>query len=151
MVDITPKEDVVRIARARGRIWLHRETIKRILDGEVEKGDVLEATKLVVMSAVKRTSYLLPFCHPIGITHVDTSISVGENYVDVEVCVKAYAKTGVEMEALLGVSIGLLNIWDMVKKYEKDHLGQYPNTKITDIVVVEKKKGFIDYGRPKIT
>lgn len=140
MVDITPKKEIVRIARARGRIYLRKETIERIRKGEVEKGDVATITKIVAMNAVKDTPKILPFCHPIPVTHIVVDVKVEEEYVEVEVEVKAVAKTGVEMEALTGVSVALLNIWDMVKKYEKDAKGQYPHTKITDIIVVEKIK-----------
>jgi len=141
MVDISAKKDVLRIAVARGRIKLKRETILRIRDNRIEKGNVIEATKIVIMNAVKRTAQILPFCHPIEITHIDPKISISDDFVEVEVTVKSFAKTGVEMEALMGVSIGLLNIWDMVKKYEKDEVGQYPYTKISDIIVVKKQKG----------
>ncbi len=140
MVDITGKKYMVRIARARGRIRLKPETIELIRMGAIEKGDVIDATKLVVLSAVKKTPETLPFCHPIEITHIDTRIDLGEKYVEVEVVVKAYSKTGVEMEALVGVATALLNIWDMVKKYEKDQTGQYPHTRIEMIEVVEKRK-----------
>ncbi|MCR8433364.1 MAG: cyclic pyranopterin monophosphate synthase MoaC [Candidatus Korarchaeota archaeon] len=140
MVDITHKKDLVRIATARGKIHLRRETIQLIKEGRVEKGDVVTITKIVAIDAVKRTSELLPFCHPIGITHVDADVRLFDDYVEVEVTVKGLAKTGVEMEALTGVSLALLNVWDMVKKYEKDETGNYPWTKISDIVVVKKVK-----------
>ena len=140
MVDITNKKEVMRIARARGKIRLRPETIKRIRENRVEKGDVLEVSKIVAISAVKKTADLLPFCHPLEITYVGVNIEVKESYVEVEVTVKSYGKTGVEMEALVGVSAALLNIWDMVKKYEKDEKGQYPHTSIEEIIVVEKIK-----------
>lgn len=142
MVDVSEKEIVYREATAVGRIKLKTETIRKILRNEIEKGDVFSATKIAVMSAVKRTSDLLPFCHPLRITHVDTEIKVleNENEIEVRVTVKACEKTGVEMEALTGVAIALLNIWDMVKKYEKDETGQYPYTKISNIYVLEKIK-----------
>ena len=140
MIDITEKKYVVRIAKARGRIKLKPETIERIKNGTVEKGNVIDATKIAVLSAVKKAPELLPFCHPIEITYIDTQISLGDSYVDVEVLVKAYSKTGAEMEALTGVAVALLNIWDMVKKYEKNQEGLYPFTRIELIEVVEKKK-----------
>lgn len=140
MVDISEKKDVVRLARARGRIRLKPETIRLIKENLVEKGNVLEISKIVSMTSVKNTPQLLPFCHPIEITHIDTKIRIMEDYLEVEVTVKAFAKTGVEMEALVGACMALLNIWDMVKKYEKDEFGQYPTTKIEEIVVVEKIK-----------
>ncbi len=140
MVDITPKRYVLRVAKARGRIKLRRETIKLIKERRVEKGDVITVTKIVAMNAVKRTSELLPFCHQIEITHVDVDVRLSDDYVEVEVTVKSVARTGVEMEALIGVSMALLNVWDMVKKYEKDETGNYPWTRISDIIVVEKVK-----------
>lgn len=140
MVDVTDKRDVIRIARARGKIRLRKETIQLIREKRVEKGDVLTVTKIVAINSVKKTSELLPFCHPIGITHVDVDVKLLDDSVEVEVTVKGFAKTGVEMEALTGVSLALLNVWDMVKKYEKDETGNYPWTRITDIVVVEKVK-----------
>jgi len=140
MIDITPKRYVLRVAKARGRIKLRKETIQLIKEGRIEKGDVITVTKIVAISAVKKTSEMLPFCHPIEITHVDADVKPGEDYVEVEVTVKSVARTGVEMEALMGVSMALLNVWDMVKKYEKDEAGKYPWTRITDIVVVEKVK-----------
>ncbi len=140
MVDISDKKNMIRIARARGRIRLREETIRRIVEDRIEKGNVFEATKVAVMNAVKKTAELLPFCHPIEITHIHTKICPVRGYLDVEVTVKSVSKTGVEMEALVGVCAGLLNIWDMVKKYEKDEKGQYPYTLITDIQVVEKVK-----------
>ena len=140
MIDITPKRYVLRVAKAKGRIKLRKDTIKLIKDGKIEKGDVLTVTKIVAMEAVKKTANMLPFCHPIEITHISSDIHVGEDYVEVEVTVKSVARTGVEMEALMGVCMALLNIWDMVKKYEKDETGNYPWTRITDIQVVEKVK-----------
>ncbi|MEX0568434.1 MAG: cyclic pyranopterin monophosphate synthase MoaC [Candidatus Njordarchaeota archaeon] len=140
MVDISNKKNVLRIARAKGKIRLKPETIRLIKENKIEKGNVFEISKVVAISSAKKTSTLLPFCHPIEITHVDADIRVLEDGIEVDVTVKSYAKTGVEMEALVSVSIALLNIWDMVKKYEKDSFGQYPTTKIEEIIVVEKIK-----------
>ncbi len=140
MVDITNKEYVYREAIARGCIRLRRETITRIVRGEVEKGDVFTLAKFIAIQGAKQTSMLLPFCHPIRITYIEPNISIDGDRVCVEVLVRAYEKTGVEMEALTSVAIALLNIWDMVKKYEKDEEGQYPYTVIEDIRVVKKVK-----------
>ena len=143
MIDISEKKDVVRIAKASGFIKLKKETIQAIIEGKVKKGDVITATKLAAIQAVKKTPSLLPLCHPIPITSVEVNVTpiIDEECVKVEVVVKSIGKTGVEMEALMGVSIGLLNIWDMVKYLEKDERGQYPTTKILDVVVEEKIKG----------
>ncbi len=141
MVDITRKEVVYREAVAEGVIRLRKETLERIYKGEVEKGDVFEITKAVALSAAKATPTLLPFCHPIRITYVGIEYErVDDNRLKVRVKVKATEKTGVEMEALTAVSAALLNIWDMVKKYEKDENGQYPETWIEGIKVVSKIK-----------
>jgi len=140
MVDISEKKNVLRIARARGTIVLKSTTIDVIKKGEVKKGDVFETAKVAGMLAVKNTPSILPHCHPIPIEYVDFNFKMHGNRIDVECEVKAHYKTGVEMEALTGVSVALLTIWDMVKYLEKDENGQYPMTQILGIEVVEKKK-----------
>lgn len=141
MIDITRKKIVYREAVAKGIIKLKQETIKRIREGRIEKGDVLTVSKIAAVQAVKKTPNLLPLCHNIPITHVRVDYEfIGNDKIKVVVNVKTTAKTGVEMEALVGVSAALLNIWDMVKKYEKDENGQYPETWIEKIRVVSKIK-----------
>ncbi len=142
MVDITDKKDILRIAEAKGKIKLKKETIEKIIKGEVKKGDVFSVAKISAIQAVKKTPDLIPLCHPIPVTNVDVKITVNEKEgeISVSVKVKSYAKTGVEMEALTGATIALLNIWDMVKYLEKDENGQYPSTKIFDIIVTRKEK-----------
>ncbi len=141
MIDVTGKEIVYREAVAEGVIKLKPETIKRIREGRVEKGDVLTVSKIVAINAVKKTPDLLPLCHNIPVTHVNVEYEfIGDDRIKVRVVVKTRAQTGVEMEALIGVSTALLNIWDMVKKYEKDEKGQYPDTWIEYIKVVSKIK-----------
>lgn len=140
MVDISDKPVVLRRALACGFIQLRDTTIKRIKEGIVEKGDPLETSKVAAILAVKNTPQLIPYCHPIPIESVKVSHEIQDKGVKVCVEVKAGAKTGVEMEALAGVSAALLTIWDMVKKYEKDAEGQYPETIIRDIRVIIKEK-----------
>ncbi|MEM4451753.1 MAG: cyclic pyranopterin monophosphate synthase MoaC [Thermosphaera sp.] len=140
MVDVTRKSDVYREATATGFIKLRRETIELIRSGRVEKGNVIDASSIASLLGVKKTPDLLPLTHNIPITGVETRLSVEDEGVRVYVTVKTTAKTGVEMEALMGVAVALLNIWDMVKKYEKDSEEQYPETMITDIKVVSKIK-----------
>lgn len=140
MVDISHKDETFRIATARGCIRLSKKTIEKILNKEVEKGDVVTVTQVVAIEGAKKTSTLLPFCHPIRIDHIEPRVWIDYDKLCVEVTVKAREKTGVEMEALTAVAIALLNVWDMVKKYEKDELGQYPFTSITDIRVIQKVK-----------
>lgn len=141
MVDISQKNPTVREARASGKITLKEATIDLIKKNAIEKGDVLTVARVAAIQAVKRTHEIIPLCHPIPIEHVSVDFDVGDRDISVEVSVKAFAKTGVEMEALTGVSTALLTIWDMTKKYEKDESGQYPTTLIKELRVVEKHKG----------
>ncbi|MCD6428106.1 MAG: cyclic pyranopterin monophosphate synthase MoaC [Desulfurococcales archaeon] len=141
MVDISFKDVVFREARAEGFIKLRKETIELIKEGKVEKGDVFTIAKVAAIQAVKKTPELIPLCHNIPITFVDVEFQVvGEDRVRVEAIVRASAKTGVEMEALTAVVAALLNIWDLVKKYEKDENGQYPWTVIEGVRVISKIK-----------
>lgn len=141
MVDITGKEDVPRTAKAFGRILLKKETIKAIKVGKVKKGDPLAVAEVACIQAVKKTSDIIPMCHNIPIGSVNAEFTVGDDYIEASCNVTTTYKTGVEMEALTGVSVALLTIWDMVKYIEKDEAGQYPSTRITDISVTEKRKG----------
>jgi len=141
MVDVSKKDVVPRTAEAIGRIVLKKETIKAIKSGNVKKGDPLAAAEIACIQAVKKTPDLIPLCHNIPIGSVDADFTVGEDWVEARCRVTAIYKTGVEMEALTGVSVGLLTIWDMVKYLEKDEEGQYPSTMIAEIRVTEKRKG----------
>jgi cyclic pyranopterin phosphate synthase len=147
MIDITEKTEVYREATATGFIKLRPETIRRIREGLIEKGDVFTVSTIAAINAVKSVPHLLPLTHNIPITTVDVQYMVEESGVRVYVKVKTTAKTGVEMEALTGATVALLNIWDMVKKYEKDEKGQYPHTVISDVRVVEKIKGGLSESR----
>ncbi|MFX0003517.1 MAG: cyclic pyranopterin monophosphate synthase MoaC [Promethearchaeota archaeon] len=140
MIDISEKDTILRIATASGKIKLKKETIKRIKTKNVEKGDALTIAKVSAINAVKKVPDLIPFCHPIPITNVKVDFEIEDETIKVIIKVKSLAKTGVEMEALTGVNIALLNLWDVVKMYEKDEKGQYPSTEIYDIKVEEKIK-----------
>ncbi len=140
MVDVTSKDDVVRIAKAEGYIHLKKETVRAIKENRVEKGNVLNTAVIAGTMAVKKTSELIPMCHPLQITGIEIDFDILDDRIRATCQVKYIGKTGVEMEALTGVSAALLTIWDMVKSAEKDERGQYPSTKITDIRVVEKVK-----------
>ncbi|MEM0085248.1 MAG: cyclic pyranopterin monophosphate synthase MoaC [Candidatus Methanomethylicia archaeon] len=141
MIDITGKETSIRISTANGRIKLKPETINKILKGDIEKGDVFSTAKIAAIMAAKKTSEIIPLCHPIPITNVNVDIKVvGEETIEVEATVKTEAKTGVEIEALTATAIALITIWDMVKKYEKDEHGAYPKTMIEKIEVKMKMK-----------
>ncbi|CAB49292.1 cyclic pyranopterin monophosphate synthase MoaC [Pyrococcus abyssi] len=142
MVEIGHKDVVFRKAIAKGRIRLRPETIKLIREGKIEKGNVLATAQIAGILAVKKTPELIPLCHPIPLTGVDITFEFGEDYIEATCEVRAYYKTGVEMEALTGVTVALLTIWDMVKAVEKDEHGQYPYTRIEDVRVVEKIKTY---------
>lgn len=141
MVDISGKEASLRIAKARGEIKLRIYTIKSIKEGNIKKGDVISTAQTAAILAVKNTPNLIPLCHPIPINSVDVSFEIDEEIISCECEVKARYSTGVEMESLVGVSVALLTIWDMVKYLEKDERGQYPTTQIANIEVISKQKG----------
>ena len=139
-VDVSGKPMVRREAVARGFIKLKPETIRMIREGRVEKGDPLQVARLGGINAVKFTPILLPLCHQLKIDNVTIETRLMDDGVEVLARVKAFERTGVEMEALTAASIALLNIWDVVKVYEKDERGQYPETEISGIKVLEKLK-----------
>jgi len=139
MVDISDKEDVVRIATAEGFIRLKKETLEAVLENKVVKGNVLAVANTAAVLAVKKTPELIPMCHPIPITSIQVCFDIKSGGIKAECTVKSVSKTGVEMEALTGVSVALLTIWDMVKSIEKVD-GQYSTTAIEDIKVVRKVK-----------
>ncbi|MEM3568982.1 MAG: cyclic pyranopterin monophosphate synthase MoaC [Candidatus Jordarchaeales archaeon] len=140
MVDVGEKHDVLRVAEARGRIRLKTDTVRRIKEGRIDKGDVVAAAQIAGILATKKTPELIPLCHPIPITGVDIDVEAGDSFVEVKATVRSVGKTGVEMEALTAVSIALLVVWDMCKQYEKDEYGQYPETVIEEVRVVNKLK-----------
>ncbi|MEF8873159.1 MAG: cyclic pyranopterin monophosphate synthase MoaC [Candidatus Thermoplasmatota archaeon] len=145
MIDISEKEKIPRRATAKGEIRLSEESVEAIKNDEVKKGDVFQVAEIVAIQAVKDTPRSLPHCHPIPIEGIDVYFEfVEEKILQVRCEVKAIYKTGVEMEALAGVNAALLTVWDMVKYLEKDRKGQYPQTRIKNISVTEKKKGDID-------
>ena len=141
MVDISDKPEVFREATATGTIKLKPETIRLINEEKIAKGDPLYTAKIAGILAAKKTSTLIPLCHPLPLTNVKVEIKVlDKSTVRVTSTVKAKAQTGVEMEALTATAVSLLTIWDMVKQYEKDAEGQYPSTVIENIRVVKKIK-----------
>jgi cyclic pyranopterin phosphate synthase len=140
MVEVSGKPVERRFAVAKGRIKLRPSTIDLIKKGMVEKGNVLTCSQVASILAVKNTAYLIPMCHPLEITGVEAEFRFVDSEIEVTVEVRSVGKTGVEMEAVTGVSVALLTIWDMVKSAEKDDRGQYPETVISDIKVVKKVK-----------
>ncbi|MDB2245494.1 cyclic pyranopterin monophosphate synthase MoaC [Halorubrum ezzemoulense] len=144
MVDVGAKPDSSRRAVARGEIRLTPGTIAAVEADAVEKGDVLATARIGAVQAVKHTWETIPMCHQIPITNVDAEFAVGDDRIELTVAVETTGKTGCEMEALEGVTTGLNTVWDMVKAAEKDGDGQYPDTRIADVKVVDKRKETVD-------
>ncbi len=141
IVPIGHKPIVHRYAAAQGYLVLSDDSADAIRNGIVTKGDVLEASTIAAILAVKETPRMIPHCHIVPIESCNVSWDWEGSSLICTVTVSAHWKTGVEMEALCGVSTGLLCAWDMVKSLEKDSDGQYPETRIREIRVLEKRKG----------
>ena len=140
MVEVGAKPDQKRRAIACGKIFLDENTIKLIQNEEIKKGNVLTTAQIAAIQAVKNTSSIIPLCHPLNLTGIEVDFDVDTTEITCTCAVNTLGKTGVEMEAITGVSVGLLTIWDMVKAVEKDEDGQYPDTKISEIKVLKKEK-----------
>ncbi len=136
MVDVTEKPSTVREAMARGSVSMKPETLRLIQDKKIPKGDVLCVARVAGIQAVKKTSELIPMCHPLNITSVSVDLSPDDkrSKIDIEARVKVTGQTGVEMEALTAVSVSALTIYDMCKAVDKEMV-------ISDIKLMEKKGG----------
>jgi cyclic pyranopterin phosphate synthase len=120
MVDVSEKPDQVRTATATGHIRLSKETLHLLLENRMKKGDVLTVAEIAGIQAGKRTSELIPLCHPLAITKMEVKAEPGENGVTVTSLARCTGKTGIEMEALTAVSVALLTIYDMCKAADKE-------------------------------
>ena len=140
MVEVGAKPDQKRRAVASGQIFLDESTIKMIQSEDIKKGNVLTTAQIAGIQAVKNTSSIIPLCHPLNLTGIEIDFDVESSVITCTCAVNTLGKTGVEMEAITGVSVALLTIWDMVKAVEKDDDGQYPDTRISDIKVILKEK-----------
>jgi len=122
MVDVGEKPQTRRVAVARGEIRMRLETLQRILDRKVEKGDVFSVARLAGIMGAKQTSSLIPLCHPLGLSSVEVDFSpdLATGRVEIEACARVTGRTGVEMEALTAVSIAALTIYDMCKAVDKE-------------------------------
>lgn len=119
MVDTGNKEITERRAVASARVYMTPETVAALLEHRTPKGDPLEAARLAGIMAAKRTSDLIPLCHPLPLTHIDVQAAVEEDGVSLTAEVATRAQTGVEMEALTAVSVAALTVYDMCKALEK--------------------------------
>ena len=140
MVDVGEKPIIHRMAQAAGRIFLSAETMGTIREGKVKKGDPLQTAEIAAMNAAKQTHLLIPHCHQIPLDTVSFEFEFIAHGIYAICRVRAQARTGVEMEALVGVTVALNTLWDVVKYLEKDEEGQYPDTRMTDITVIHKIK-----------
>ena len=120
MVDVSPKPMQTRTAVARGFIRLQKETVKLIGENEMKKGDVLTVAEIAGIQAAKKTSDLIPLCHPLQITKADVKAELKEEGVEVTATLKCIGQTGIEMEALTGASVALLTVYDMCKAVDKE-------------------------------
>jgi cyclic pyranopterin monophosphate synthase len=133
MVDVGNKPNQIRTATAEGDILLAAETIELIRQNQMKKGDVLTMAEFAGITAAKKTSELIPLCHPLLITQVKVKAQLTENGVHVESFVKCVGQTGIEMEALTAVQVALLTVYDMCKAVDKNMI-------ISNVQLVEKTK-----------
>ena len=136
MVDVTDKKPTLRTAVASGTISMNSETFDRIFAQQIKKGNVLETARIAGIMAAKKTSELIPMCHPLNITHaaVDFIPERNSSKIQITASVKIFSQTGVEMEALTAVSVAALTIYDMCKSYDRGMI-------ISDICLLEKTGG----------
>lgn len=135
MVDVSDKAITAREARARADLLMKRETLNRIQQGGIQKGDVLAVAQVAAIQAAKKTSDLIPLCHPLPLTGVWVEISFpDETHLRLEVVVRTTGQTGVEMEALTAASIGALTVYDMCKAIDRE-------MSIEFVGLIEKKGG----------
>jgi cyclic pyranopterin monophosphate synthase len=133
MVDVGDKKNQIRIAVAKGFISLNTVTVELIRDNKIKKGDVMTVAEIAGIQASKQTSSLIPLCHPLNITKSDVKCLLSDEGVEITAQVNCISQTGVEMEALTAVSIGLLTIYDMCKAVDKKMI-------ISNIHLVSKTK-----------
>jgi cyclic pyranopterin phosphate synthase len=136
MVDVSGKPDTHRVAVARGEVHMLRATFDLIRDGQIQKGDVLTVAQIAGITAAKRTSELIPLCHPLPLTKVDVELTLDEALpgIIITATARTFGKTGVEMEALTAVSVAALTVYDMAKAAEK-------SMRIQNIRLIEKHGG----------
>jgi cyclic pyranopterin phosphate synthase len=140
MIDVTIKPVIRRLAVAVGALRLSPHTITAVKTGKIKKGDPLLVAEVAGMNAAKQTHLLIPHCHQISLDVARVDFVVSKDTIEATCTIGAQARTGVEMEALVGVTMALNTLWDMVKYLEKDEDGQYPSTEITHIKVLKKIK-----------
>ena len=134
MIDVSGKEITIRTAMAEGRIRVSSRIMEAVREGTAAKGDVLGVAQLAGIMGAKKTSELIPLCHPLPLSHCSLEFNLEKEAIRAVCTVKTAGKTGVEMEALTGVSLALLTVYDMCKSMDK-------GMEITDIRLLEKTGG----------
>ncbi len=134
MVDVADKAITTRTATAEARVSMKASTVKLIKSGSAKKGDVLATARIAGIQAAKKTSDLIPLCHPLAITKVTVDFKLAAHHIDVEALVKVEGKTGVEMEAMTACAVACLTLYDMVKAVDRGIV-------ISDLRLVEKTGG----------
>ena len=119
MVDVTSKDDTLRVARAESFVEMSPATVKLLRDNGLPKGNAIEVARIAGIQAGKKTSELIPLCHPLALTHLDVSIDVTDSGARIETVARTKAETGVEMEALTAATVAALTLYDMCKAVEK--------------------------------
>jgi cyclic pyranopterin phosphate synthase len=119
MVDVTAKSETVRVARAEARVEMSGDTVALLRGKQLPKGDALEVARIAGIQAGKKTSELIPLCHPLALTHLDVSIEIIDSGARIESVARTKAETGVEMEALTAAAVAALTLYDMCKAVEK--------------------------------
>ena len=120
MVDVTEKSETIRVARAEAFVGMSASTVKLLRDRALPKGNPLEVARIAGIQAGKKTSDLIPLCHPLALTHLDISIDVTDSGARIEAVARTKAETGVEMEAMTAVAVAALTLYDMCKAAEKE-------------------------------
>lgn len=120
MVDVSEKAVTYRTAKAAGRVWINPETLEKVRQGSMAKGDVLAVAQVAGIMAAKRTWELIPMCHPLPLTSINITFAFQDNALDIQAQVKCSGETGVEMEALTAVSAAALTVYDMCKAVQRD-------------------------------
>ena len=145
MVDVAGKDESHRVARARGTIRMHAATLALIASGQAGKGDVLGIARIAAIQATKRTAELIPLCHPLRVTGVDLALRARRDRVTITARVRAFDRTGVEMEALTAVAVAALTVYDMCKAIDR-------GMRIEDVRLDEKRGGKSGtWRRPRAT
>lgn len=134
MIDVSGKRKTSRFAAAKGLIKMKKETIRLVKSGKLPKGNIFDVAKMTGIAAAKMTQFLIPLCHNLNITHCDIKFGINDDSIEVGASVRAFDRTGVEMEAMTAACFSLLTLYDMLKPVDK-------TMEISNIRIIEKRGG----------